>query len=94
MRGVLTHAGEVGVAGTKAHAEFAELERSATVAAAQILRDAGHACPVVSVGSTPTAHAAKDLTGVSELRAGVYSFFDLVMAELVSVLQMTLLCLC
>ena len=81
LRGVLTHAGEsYGVAGTKAHAEFAELERSATVAAAQILRDAGHACPVVSVGSTPTAHAAKDLTGVSELRAGVYSFFDLVMA--------------
>ena len=77
----MTHAGEsYGVAGTKAHAQFAELERSATAAAAQTLRAAGHACPVVSVGSTPTAHAAKDLTGVSELRAGVYSFFDLVMA--------------
>jgi D-serine deaminase-like pyridoxal phosphate-dependent protein len=35
---------------------------------------------VVSVGSTPTAHAARDLSGVTELRAGVYVFFDLVMA--------------
>lgn len=81
LRGVLTHAGEsYSVAGAAAHAEFAELERSATVAAAQALRAAGHVCPVVSVGSTPTAHAAQDLTGVTELRAGVYSFFDLVMA--------------
>lgn len=37
-------------------------------------------CPVVSVGSTPTAHAARDLSGVTEVRAGVYVFFDLVMA--------------
>ena len=36
----------------------------------------------VSVGSTPTAHAAEDLTGVTELRAGNYVFFDLVMAGL------------
>ncbi|MEE9314151.1 MAG: DSD1 family PLP-dependent enzyme [Rhizobiaceae bacterium] len=81
LRGVLTHAGEsYGVTGAAAHAEYTEQERSATVAAARALREAGHACPVVSVGSTPTAHAAKDLTGVTELRAGVYSFFDLVMA--------------
>jgi D-serine deaminase-like pyridoxal phosphate-dependent protein len=40
---------------------------------------AGHECPVVSVGSTPTAHFAEDLSGVTEMRAGVYMFFDLVM---------------
>jgi D-serine deaminase-like pyridoxal phosphate-dependent protein len=34
---------------------------------------------VVSVGSTPTALSARDLTGVTEVRAGVYVFFDLVM---------------
>jgi D-serine deaminase-like pyridoxal phosphate-dependent protein len=34
----------------------------------------------VSVGSTPTAHNATDLTGVTEVRAGVFVFFDLVMA--------------
>jgi D-serine deaminase-like pyridoxal phosphate-dependent protein len=81
LRGVITHAGEsYGVYGDDAHAEFAERERAAAVAAAQNLRAAGLACPVVSVGSTPTAHAARDLTGVTEVRAGVYVFFDLVMA--------------
>ena len=81
LRGVMTHAGEsYGVQGKAAHAAFAEQERSATVRAAQALRDAGLPCPVVSVGSTPTAHAARDLSGVTELRAGVYMFFDLVMA--------------
>jgi D-serine deaminase-like pyridoxal phosphate-dependent protein len=81
LRGVLTHAGEsYAVRGRLAHAAFAERERTAAVAAANALRQAGLPCPVVSVGSTPTAHAATDLSGVTELRAGVYMFFDLVMA--------------
>lgn len=81
LRGVMTHAGEsYGVDGSAAHAVFAGKERDATVAAARALREAGLPCPVVSVGSTPTAHAAEDLSGVTELRAGVYMFFDLVMA--------------
>jgi D-serine deaminase-like pyridoxal phosphate-dependent protein len=81
LRGVMTHAGEsYTVRGAAAHAEFADLERKAAVAAAEALRDKGLSCPVVSVGSTPTTHAARDLTGVTELRAGVYMFFDLVMA--------------
>lgn len=81
LRGVMTHAGEsYAVAGREAHAAFAEQERAAAVAAAEALRAAGLRCPVVSVGSTPTAHAARDLTGVTELRAGVYVFQDLVMA--------------
>lgn len=81
LRGVITHAGEsYGVSGAEAHAAFAERERSAAVAAAEVLRTAGLPCPVVSVGSTPTAHAARDLSGVTEMRAGVYVFFDLVMA--------------
>ena len=81
LRGVMTHAGEsYTVRGDAAHAEFAERERSAAVRAADALRGAGLPCKVVSVGSTPTAHGARDLTGVTELRAGVYVFFDLVMA--------------
>ncbi|MBE9639352.1 alanine racemase [Salipiger mangrovisoli] len=81
LRGVLTHAGEsYGVSGREAHAGFAEMERRATVRAAEALRGAGLTCAVVSTGSTPTAHAARDLSGVTELRAGVYMFFDLVMA--------------
>ncbi|HET8727538.1 MAG TPA: DSD1 family PLP-dependent enzyme [Alphaproteobacteria bacterium] len=81
LRGVLTHAGEsYGVSGEEAHAAFAERERAAAVTAAKTLRAAGLPCPAVSVGSTPTAHNARDLTGVTEVRAGVYVFFDLVMA--------------
>ncbi|NRB20519.1 MAG: DSD1 family PLP-dependent enzyme [Rhodobacteraceae bacterium] len=81
LRGVMTHAGEsYTVVGKEAHAKFAEVERAAAVDAAKALRAADLPCPVVSVGSTPTAHAARDLTGVTELRAGVYVFFDLVMA--------------
>ncbi|WP_417588080.1 DSD1 family PLP-dependent enzyme [Pararhodobacter oceanensis] len=80
LRGVMTHAGEsYTVTGAEAHAAFAEQERAAAVQAAEALRAAGLPCPIVSVGSTPTAHAARDLTGVTELRAGVYMFFDLVM---------------
>ena len=44
------------------------------------LRAAGLPCPIVSVGSTPTALSAEDLSGVTEVRAGVYVFFDLFMA--------------
>jgi D-serine deaminase-like pyridoxal phosphate-dependent protein len=81
LRGVMTHAGgSYGAHGEAELVAFAERERDAVVAAAAALRAAGHACPVVSVGSTPTAHFARDLTGVTEVRAGVHVFFDLVMA--------------
>ncbi|SDE97251.1 DSD1 family PLP-dependent enzyme [Sulfitobacter delicatus] len=81
LAGVLTHAGEsYGAVGQAAQARFACAERDAAVQAAKRLREVGLPCPVVSVGSTPTAHAATDLSGVTELRAGVYVFFDLVMA--------------
>lgn len=81
LEGVLCHAGESYFAvGREAQRKFAEVERDAVVQSAAALRKADLPCPVVSVGSTPTAHAAADLTGVTEMRAGVYVFFDLVMA--------------
>jgi D-serine deaminase-like pyridoxal phosphate-dependent protein len=81
LRGVLTHAGGSYTArGEEALRHCAEEECRAVVDAATILRDAGLACPVVSLGSTPTAHHATDLSGVTEVRAGVFVFFDLVMA--------------
>jgi len=49
------------------------------VSCARRLREQGFACPEVSVGSTPTATFADDLTGVTEVRAGVFVFGDLVM---------------
>jgi D-serine deaminase-like pyridoxal phosphate-dependent protein len=83
LRGVLTHAGgSYAARGDAALHRFAERERDAVVTAAETLRAAGFACPVVSVGSTPTALYATDLTGVTEVRAGVFVFHDLVMAGL------------
>lgn len=81
LRGVATHAGDsYGAVGAEALAAFAERERRAVVDAAAALRSAGLPAPVVSVGSTPTAWGARDLTGVTEVRAGNFIFFDLVMA--------------
>lgn len=78
LTGVLTHAGHsYGVRGADAIAEVAEQERAAVVEAATRIRDAGMSCPEVSVGSTPTVRFARDLTGVTEVRAGVYVFMDL-----------------
>ena len=81
LAGVLTHAGSSYGLNTPAALEaMAEQERAGCVRAAERLRAAGHACSVVSVGSTPTALHARRLDGVTEVRAGVYVFFDLVMA--------------
>jgi D-serine deaminase-like pyridoxal phosphate-dependent protein len=81
LAGVMTHAGSSYALSTpEALAAMAEQERAGCVAAAERLRTAGHACETVSVGSTPTALSARSLDGVTEVRAGVYVFFDLVMA--------------
>ena len=83
LRGVMTHAGNSYNCGSVAAIKaMAAQERDAVVAAANALRAAGLPCPVVSVGSTPTATYAEDLAGVTEVRAGVFVFFDLVMAGL------------
>jgi D-serine deaminase-like pyridoxal phosphate-dependent protein len=79
----MTHAGAS--YGCRARAEFeamAEQERRLTLEAAERLGEAGLPSPIVSVGSTPTLHYARDLEGVTEARAGVYAFGDLVQAEL------------
>lgn len=83
LRGVLTHAGGSYACFTPdSQRAMAETERLAAVTAATTLRAAGLPCPVVSVGSSPTAHRASDLTGVTEVRAGVFTLFDLMMVGL------------
>lgn len=79
--GVMTHAGgSYSSASIEEIAAIADQERDGAVAAAQALRRGGFAAPVVSIGSTPTATYARNLAGVTEVRAGVFVFFDLVMA--------------
>jgi D-serine deaminase-like pyridoxal phosphate-dependent protein len=81
LKGVMTHAGSsYDLRTAQALEAMAEQERARCVDAADRLRAAGYSCEVVSVGSTPTALSAKSLDGVTEVRAGVYVFFDLVMA--------------
>jgi D-serine deaminase-like pyridoxal phosphate-dependent protein len=83
LGGVMTHAGASYDCRTLYEFEaMAEQERALTVSAAEKLRAAGLGCNIVSVGSTPTLHYARDLDGVTEARAGVYAFGDLVQAEL------------
>ncbi len=80
VAGVMTHAGSSYELNTpEALAALAEQERALCVRAAERIRAAGLPCETVSVGSTPTALAATHLEGVTEVRAGVYVFFDLVM---------------
>jgi len=81
FRGVLTHAGHsYDCRTTDELADMAEHERAVAVAAAERIVAAGIDCPVVSVGSTPTARFARNLAGVTEVRAGVYMFADLFQA--------------
>ncbi|RMN00933.1 Alanine racemase domain-containing protein, partial [Pseudomonas savastanoi pv. glycinea] len=80
LRGVMTHAGSSYDLDTpEALQALAEQERRLCVSAAERIRQAGLPCAEVSIGSTPTALSAQSLQGVTEVRAGVYVFFDLVM---------------
>jgi D-serine deaminase-like pyridoxal phosphate-dependent protein len=80
LRGVMTHAGSsYELDSPPALQALAEQERRLCVGAAQRIRAAALPCPEVSIGSTPTALSALHLDGVTEVRAGVYVFFDLVM---------------
>ncbi|MEO7254890.1 MAG: DSD1 family PLP-dependent enzyme [Casimicrobium sp.] len=82
LGGVMTHAGGSYELNTRdALQAMAEQERSLCVLASERLRAAGLPCPNVSVGSTPTALSAQQLGGVTEVRAGVYVFHDLVMVN-------------
>lgn len=83
LAGVLTHAGHSYHAKNIPEIErIAEEERQAVLLAATRLRQAGHDCAIVSVGSTPTALFARTLDGITEMRPGNFVFFDLFQAGL------------
>jgi D-serine deaminase-like pyridoxal phosphate-dependent protein len=76
--GVATHGGQsYSARSPEALAATAAEEIGAVRAAATKLHLAGFASDVVSIGSSPTAMTDVDLRGVTELRAGVYMFWDL-----------------
>jgi D-serine deaminase-like pyridoxal phosphate-dependent protein len=83
LAGVLTHAGHsYGGRSVEDMVRIAEAERSGVVRAAERLRAAGYAAPIVSMGSSPTALHAASFEGVTEVRAGVYMFGDLFQSEI------------
>ncbi|MCK5126822.1 MAG: alanine racemase, partial [candidate division Zixibacteria bacterium] len=83
LAGVLTHAGESYQCKSAEDIRvIAELERDTAVKCANKLRQNGLPCPIVSIGSTPTAIFAEDIAGITEIRAGVFTFYDLVMSGL------------
>lgn len=83
LLGVMAHAGgSYQCASVDEIRSLAARERDLTRGSAEQLRAAGLPCERVSVGSTPTALTADDLTGITEFRPGVYTFMDLYMAGL------------
>lgn len=83
FRGLLTHSGQAYAAGSVDEVSaIAETERRVMVETAESWRAAGIAVPFVSVGSTPAMSAARDLTGVDEVRPGNYVFYDRMQASL------------
>lgn len=80
LTGLLAHAGE-----SYNCRSLEEIKRAAS-AECDAIRTAGKRvraldipCPVLSVGATPTAHFSEELDGINEVRAGVFTTFDLVM---------------
>ncbi len=82
LAGVMTHAGHSYATDMSDElAAIAENERAAAARSAEAIRESGHECPIVSVGSTPTVLHAAHLEGITEARAGVYLFWDLAQAS-------------
>lgn len=83
LRGVMTHAGgSYDCRSADALRAAAARERLALIEAATRIETAGLPCPVRSAGSTPTALFAGSAQGLTEIRAGLFMFQDLVMASL------------
>ncbi|XHC09182.1 alanine racemase [Labrenzia sp. ac12] len=78
FRGVMTHAGHSYATSDRSEVvRVAEAERDAAAGTAKMLSAAGIECEIVSVGSTPTFLWAEHLEGITEVRAGIYLFWDL-----------------
>jgi len=88
LQGVLTHAGHSYQGrDIEAIAAIAESERLCATTAASRLLSAGLPCPVVSIGSTPTATHGLSYEGITEVRCGVYMFGDVFQSEIFSCTQ-------
>ena len=80
--GVLTHAGHSYSTDNKVEiSSIANKERDDALAAVKYFSTLNHNNPVLSIGSTPTMLFASHLNNISEVRAGIYMFWDLAQAS-------------
>lgn len=83
LAGIMAHAGDsYNLSDAEALRVAAESERRGAAEMADCLRADGLSCEIVSIGSTPTAHALDRFDGITEIRAGVYVFGDLVQSNI------------
>jgi D-serine deaminase-like pyridoxal phosphate-dependent protein len=81
--GIMTHAGHSYAERTlEGVAAVAEAEHRGAVLAAERLRAMGATVEVVSLGSSPTALYGRDMSGITDIRAGVYMFGDLFQGQI------------
>ena len=80
--GVMSHAGHSYSTNDKNEImSISNIERDEALASINTFTKINKKPPVVSIGSTPTMFYASDLKGVSEIRAGIYMFWDLAQAS-------------
>ena len=79
FRGVMSHAGEsYSLSSNEDLIKCAKNEVDQTLKAVSILKEASINCELVTIGSTPTVLSDYQNDKITELRAGVFVFFDLV----------------
>ncbi|MDC1086010.1 alanine racemase [Alphaproteobacteria bacterium] len=80
--GVMSHAGHSYSTNDKNEiVSISNKERDDALASINNFTNINRTPPVVSIGSTPTMFCASHLNGVSEIRAGIYMFWDLAQAS-------------
>jgi D-serine deaminase-like pyridoxal phosphate-dependent protein len=82
LMGVLTHAGHSYASNDVSEiSSIANKERGDALEAVKNLLNINQPCPIVSVGSTPTMLFSSHLDDISEVRSGIYMFWDLAQAS-------------
>ncbi|MGQ8363974.1 alanine racemase [Glaciecola sp. 1036] len=81
--GLMTHAGDSYLCSSMTEVELhAQQEVDEMMKAVDALNKENISCQIISVGSTPTAYGLKTPKGITEIRAGVFVFQDLVMKNI------------
>ena len=82
LLGVLAHAGHSYSTKNKNEIiSISKIEREEALASLKNFVNSKNQYPVISIGSTPTIFYAQDLKGITEVRAGIYMFWDLAQAS-------------